>query len=260
MGTYPTSPRSAFLEWCQAHESVFTTNASKIGLTLQQADAFRMATDTAAAAALAHEQAKLAAKVATQAAGDAFGTLRSRAGDTVKLIKAFAANSANPSEVYQLAQIPPPAPPSPAPPPGQPRDLTVELEATRGAITLRWKCDNPPGTSGTAYIVRRKLPGEADFSFIGVTGTKKFADDTLIAGPDSVQYTVQGQRADSSGPVSPIFTVNFGRLPGGLLTASVANGTATGGGTLAADRSLVDAIVNSKPLGNGHPARERARA
>ena len=37
-----------------------------------------------------------------------------------------------------------------------------------------------------------------------------------------MQYTVQGQRADSSGPLSPIFTVNFGRLPGGGMTASVA--------------------------------------
>lgn len=102
---------------------------------------------------------------------------------------------------------------------------------------------NPTGTSGTSYIIRRKLPSESEFSFIGVSGKKEFVDDSLIAGPDSVQYTVQGQpltrdatsshvdaqrpsrvkgqRADSSGPLSPVFTVNFGQAPGGGFTATV---------------------------------------
>lgn len=35
---------------------------------------------------------------------------------------------------------------------------------------------------------------------------------------------MQGQEADSSGPLSPIFTMNFGRLPGGGLTATVTSG------------------------------------
>ena len=52
MGAYPTSPRAAFLEWCQAHTSVFTANATQIGLTAGQATAFSTAT-TAAAAAMA---------------------------------------------------------------------------------------------------------------------------------------------------------------------------------------------------------------
>lgn len=37
-----------------------------------------------------------------------------------------------------------------------------------------------------------------------------------------MQYTVQGQRADAAGPVSQIFTANFGRAPGGGRTAFVA--------------------------------------
>lgn len=40
MGAYPTSPRAAFLEWCQAHAPVFTANATNIGLTTAQATAF----------------------------------------------------------------------------------------------------------------------------------------------------------------------------------------------------------------------------
>jgi len=50
MGAYPTTPRAAFLEWCQAHTSVFTTNATQIGLTAGQATAFANATTAAAAA------------------------------------------------------------------------------------------------------------------------------------------------------------------------------------------------------------------
>lgn len=67
-------------------------------------------------------------------------------------------------------------------------------------------------------------------------------DDSFIAGPDSVQYTVQGTRSNQLGPVSPIFTVSFGRLPDGMATATV---SASNSGTYAADKALVDAIVNS---------------
>lgn len=258
MGAYPTSPRAAFLEWCQAHTSVFSANAAQIGLTPAQATAFSTATTAAAAALLAQEQAHQAALVATQVAADAFGTLRSSAGDTVRLIRAFAESTAKPSIVYNLAQIPPPAQPSPAPPPAQPTDLTVTLDASGGNLTLRWKAANPAGTSGTSYIIRRKLPSETQFAFIGVSGKKEFVDETLVAGPDSVQYTVQGQRADSSGPLSPIFTVNFGRLPGGGLTASVTSGVREG---IHAPASTVDGqpVQKTLPNGNGRPTRANAR-
>ncbi|MBX3396679.1 MAG: hypothetical protein KF841_15060 [Phycisphaerae bacterium] len=246
MSTFPTSPRSALLQWCQAHENLWVTNATSIGLTAPQANAFKDATDAAAAASLAQEQARQAAKVATQTAEAAFATLRSSVGDTVKLIRAFAINSVDPLNVYNLAQIQPPAPPTPAPPPAQPTNLTVSLDPTEGFLILAWKAENPAGTSGTSYLIKRRLPGEGAFSFIGVSGTKKFVDETLVAGPDSVQYTVQGTRANQVGPVSPIFTVQFGRSPDGGFTATATES----GGTLAADKALVDAIVGSKP----HPA------
>lgn len=221
MGTYPTTPRSDFLEWCQAHDSVFTDNAAAIGLTPEQATAFATYTASAASATVKQEQAKQASKVATQVVTKAFRDLQSNAGDTVRTIRTFAENSADPDAVYNTAQIPPPGKPTPAPPPAEPTNLTVLLETSDGFLTLRWKASNPAGTSGTSYIVRRRLPGEAQFTFIGVTGSKKYVDSTLVAGPDSVQYTVQGQRADSAGPVSQIFTVNFGRLPDGARTAYV---------------------------------------
>jgi hypothetical protein len=95
----------------------------------------------------------------------------------------------------------------------------VELDSATGAVKLSWKASNPSGTQGTSYIVRR-TDTTGEFVFVGVTGVKTFTDDTFFAGPDSVQYTVQGQRADSAGPVSAIFTINFGRSSGGLTIAS----------------------------------------
>lgn len=220
MGTYPTSPRSAFLDWCQAHEPLFTQHAVVIGLTVAQATAFKTKMESARDILLAQETAKQAAKTATQNASQAFSQLRSSAGDAVRSIRAFAELADDPNIVYSLAQIPSPAEPSPQPPPAQPTDLTVTLDASEGSVTLRWKASNPAGTAGTCYIIRRKLPAETDFQFLGVSGAKEFVDSTLVAGPDSVQYTVQGQRSDQSGPVSPVFTVNFGRLPSGKQTVT----------------------------------------
>ena len=221
MATYPTSPRTAFLEWCQVHEPIFTANAAAIGLTVEQAAAFAAKVTGAADDLLAQETAKQASKTATQVTGEAFKQLRTGAGDAVRSIRAFAELAADPGAVYSLAQIPPPSEPTPQPPPAQPTDLTLTLDASDGSVTLRWKASNPTGTSGTSYIIKRRLPGETEFSFVGVSGKKEFVDNTLIAGPDSVQYTVQGQRADQSGPLSPVFTVNFGKLPSGA--RSVAN-------------------------------------
>ena len=137
--------------------------------------------------------------------------------------------------------------------------LVVRLGLLGGAaLTLRWKASNPAGTSGTSYIIRRKLPSETQFQFIGVSGKKEFVDDTLIAGPDSVQYTVQGQRADSSGPLSPIFVVNFGRLPGGGMTASVMQGAQPG--AFEATPSTVDGHVVQKTLTSGNGSTNRSKA
>ena len=44
MATYPTSPRAAFLQWCQAHQQLFIDNAAAIGLDPAQATG--IATDT----------------------------------------------------------------------------------------------------------------------------------------------------------------------------------------------------------------------
>lgn len=258
MSTYPTSPRSAFLEWCQTHVATFLTSPAAIGLTPAQASAFNAATDAAAAASMDQGIAREASKTATLTAEVAFDALRASASEVVRTIRTFAENSADPNAVYIEAQIPPPSPPTPAPPPAQPTDFTVTLDSNDGSMVLRWKAANPVGTTGTAYVVRRKLPGESEFAFLGISGKKEFIDDTLVAGPDSVQYTVQGQRGNLAGPVSPTFIVSFGRAPdGGFTTAFVREGMPATGGTYAADKALVDAIVSSRPgaASNGRTAK-----
>lgn len=214
MGTYPTSPRSAFLEWARNHADVFVTNASQIGLTTAQAQAFKADAAAAVAADEEQSQAKQSAMVATNVANEKATILRSRARATIGLIKAFA-ESTNNQNVYNIAEIPPPSDPSAVPPPGQPTNMKVTLEPSSGALTISWKATNPANAAGTSYIVRRKLPTQTSFEFVGVTGTKKFTDTTLTAGPDSVQYTIQGQRSDSAGPLSDILIINFGRAGGG---------------------------------------------
>ncbi|QOJ14759.1 MAG: hypothetical protein HRU75_08955 [Planctomycetia bacterium] len=264
MSTFPESPRSAFLEWCQGHTAVFSANAAAIGLTSAQATAFTTATTAAANALLSQQQTRQEALVATQAAQEAFSELRSSAGDVVRLIRAFAESQGKPSIVYNLAQIPPPATPAPMPPPGQPTDLTITLTPADGALQLRWKCVNPPGASGTSYLIRRRLPGQSEWTFLGVSGRKDFVDDTLNAGPDSVQYTVQGQRSGSTGPLSAVFTVYFGRMPGGGFSTRVTQ-EAEDGNAPSAHLDAAPSTVNGRavqkvlPGGNAHAARNPSR-
>ena len=256
MATYPETPRSALLDWCRVHDPIFFDNWKQIGLGKTQVVTFRTSVGSAAAASLEQERTRQAALAATQEAEQSFAELAAAAGDAVRSIRAFAANAADPDAVYCLAQIPPTAGPSPIGPPGRPSGLTATLDAATGGLTLRWKNKNPPNARRTTYIVRRKLPGETQFQFVGTTGTKRFVDDTLVVGArvrdpvtlaasraggileaerrgkgfpqewvregslapagegilaPAVQYTIQGQRANLSGPVSPVFNVNFGK-------------------------------------------------
>lgn len=225
MPTYPTSPRSDFFEWCQSHVDTFVSHASTIGLTTAQATAFKTAVINAIDADASQVAAKEAAKAATTTANTAVSALRRSAADTVRLIKAFAESTNNPA-VYATAQIPPPATPSPLPPPGKPTDMNVAIAPATGAITLKFKCTNPAGAAGTAYIIRRRVGSSGPFEFVGVTGKKSFTDSTFIAGPDTVSYTVQAQRSDSAGPISDILVINFGAqntVPPGARTSGVNN-------------------------------------
>jgi hypothetical protein len=230
MGAIPYSPRPALYAWAQAHIQPWTDHAEEIGLTDQLATEYAGLVLAYQAAAADAEAARQAAEVATRDATAAFIAMRRSVTANVATIRTFAQRQAKPDTVYSLAEITPRQDPSALPPPGQPTNLSVSLVSATGALQLTWKCVNPLGAAGTSYIIRRKLPTETTFSFIGVTGERRYVDNTFIAGPDSVQYNVQAQRADSAGPLSEAFIIRFGRTgPGRELNIESAGTEATDG-------------------------------
>lgn len=206
---YPLKPRLDFLAWCEAHVEPFTGQPRLIGLSVPQAQAWAAAVAEVRAAEIEQERARRAALAATAAAEAAYARLRARTGEAVRTIRAYA-EAQGEDEVFERARIPRPAPPAPAPPPAPPHGLRAELDPARGALTLAWKATQPRGTEGTSYVVRRRLLGETVFSFVGVTGAKRFTDETIPAGCAGVQYTVQAQRGAHAGPASAIFTAHLG--------------------------------------------------
>ncbi|MBY0308180.1 MAG: hypothetical protein K2Q09_05520, partial [Phycisphaerales bacterium] len=134
----------------------------------------------------------------------------------IRIIDAFAQNSASPAAVWQTAGIAPPNAPQPAPAPGAVREVGVSIDIVTGAPVLKWR--GPAGSNGgtISYVVKRRLPGDAPgvFAFIGIAGNsgpaaRTFKDQTLPLGTDSVSYTITAQRGAVSGPTTQV-SVQFG--------------------------------------------------
>lgn len=220
MGIIPTRVQDQ-LDFFDQHQGVWSGNAAQIGISSSQATAFKTAAGAARAAYTAQLDAAAARLVATNAASNARSQARQMCADLISLIKGFANNQPNPDHVYDLAQIPPPASATTAPPPGTPSDFVVEL-LQNGTVKLKWKCQNPPGTSGTIYEVRRRAGQTAGspFVFIGATGVREFEDDTLPAGGGpggGVTYEITAVRSTSRGNPAT-WNVTFGHASGGGLT------------------------------------------
>ena len=165
-------------------------------------------TDAVTAKGTAYAQAR-SATITQNAEAE---TLRTLLAEAVKTIKAFADTQAKPEVVYAAADIPMPQPPSPAPPPAQPTELSISIDPLTGAPTLRWKCSNGRAV-GTSYIIRRRAVGQTPFAIVGITGEKSFTDTTFTAGPDEIEYSVQGTRSGILGAGAGLL-VRFG-VPGG---------------------------------------------
>ncbi|MGH7132045.1 MAG: hypothetical protein ACREJO_08885 [Phycisphaerales bacterium] len=235
MGVVPDT-RLGKIEFYESHNSAWSTNAAAIGLTAGKVTALAALITTARKSYDAHVTAQAAAKAATQTFYDAVRFMHSSPGagaDMVETIKNFAQTTGNPT-VYNLAQIPPPATPGTTPPPGTPFKFTVGL-TQEGAIELKWKCQNPSGTQGTIYEVRRKIGGSGSsnpFTFVGATGVKKFTDDTLTSGSTNVTYQVTAVRSTARGTPAQ-FNVNFGVGGDGQAFATI-TGEGTGNVKIAA--------------------------
>lgn len=219
MGIVPTV-RLEKIEFYEAHIAPWTANATQIGLTALSVTNLGTLTTAARAAYNAHLAAQEAAMAATANFYDKVRIMHGGAGagaDMIQTIKTYAQTKNDPN-VYVLAQIPAPAVPGTAPAPGTPFDFTIGL-LQDGSLELKWKCNNPSGTVGTLYEVKRQIGGGA-MTFVGASGVKSFIDDTLPTGSSPCTYQITAVRSTARGNPSQ-FTVNFGVGGPGLTIASV---------------------------------------
>ena len=216
MGVIPDG-KVAKIEFGEDHVAPWTANAVAIGTTAGAVTAWSAKVTAARDAYQAQQAAQNAAKAATNDFRIKLSAMVDATSDIIKQIKTQAA--LNGDGVYSLAEIPAPATPSPRPAPGTPTDFAAALEGN-GALTLSWKCANPPGTSGTIYQVYRKAEGEAEYTYLGGAGEKKFTDAAVPAGAAQLMYQVQAVRSTAVGPWAT-FVVTIGTVAGAAASASV---------------------------------------
>src|SRR5687768_13380055 len=152
------------IRFYRSHLPVWAEDPASIGLTTTAVDELQQLLDEAQAAQFAHIAAQQAALAATQRYHNAVRRLHAGgdgvAGGTalLQMIKSYAQSTGDVG-VYFRALIPPPTKPGrpgSAPAPGTPHRFDVSIKQT-GEIELTWRCDNPDGTVGTIYQVRRQI-------------------------------------------------------------------------------------------------------
>lgn len=190
------------------------------GLSAGQATAYAAVNATWQAAYLTAITPETRTKSAVAAKNAARIAMCRMASDLAKIIDGSPVSDAQRIELG-LAVRPTPAP---RPAPGTPDRFTVTLAAD-GALTLRWKCDNPRGCSGTIYQVWRRTTNAGgttgEFTYLAGTGARRFVDATIPAGSTGVTYQIQAVRSTAVGPWAQ-FNVNFGVSAGGEAVAMVA--------------------------------------
>jgi hypothetical protein len=197
-----------YINYAQAHGPVFVANAAAIGVLPATATAFSNAADALTKTYNAQVAAAEAAKAATATLEDAIRNNRRQFADIVRMVRVKAAAAADPTVVYNAANIPAPAAPTPVAAPGTPRDFTVNINTSNGAVTV--------------YMVQRKFSQTGAPQFCGLAGGEKtFTDATLPVGTDSVIYMVTGQRSGVQGQTAEV-NVRFGTV-GGNATVSIFN-------------------------------------
>jgi len=207
----PLSPRGPYISWCEAHAATFDGNAVAIGLTSAKTTAYSALVKDAQAAVAAMEAQKIAYRNSVVEAATAMRNLNNGVngtGELVRTIRAFADSTATPSAVLALAEIDPIAPPTPIPAPNAPTEVSVGIDLSNGGIILKWKASQQ--TSGTVYIIKRRVDSSGPWQYIGSAGSDKtFTDTTFTPGPDSVQYSIQAQRSNKFSSATMV-AVTFG--------------------------------------------------
>ena len=212
------------IQFYEDHIPPFTTNATAIGVSSAEVTDLQTKTAAARSAFDTRQAQQQAAEAATLALKDAVDAMSLAGAVLIKKVRAKA-ESVGGNSVYTLAELPAPAIPSPVGAPGTPYQLKVALKPS-GAVELTWKADNPAGCTGVIWQLYRRVTQTAEWTYIGGTGQRKYADQTVPAGVPSVMYQIRGTRSTAVGDGAE-FTVNFGTTSSGTMTASVVETTPT---------------------------------
>ena len=207
MSTVPRKYPEA-IAWVNTHVPIWTAAAASIGLDpTQPVNLDALATEAAAAKA-AYDAAKSESDTLYEAYQAKAKAMRTQATSQVGQIRSFAKGSPNPQTVYTAAQIPAPADRAPLPAPGTPVLFTIGLDQS-GALSVKFKCPNPPRVGSLSYIVERSLGAQQPFVYLKTVAERVFDDDTVPNGTGDVTYRVTAQSPTKQG--SPgYFTVRFG--------------------------------------------------
>jgi hypothetical protein len=219
--------RSGKILFYETHLPVWAADPASIGVTPAAVAALGDLVAEARAARAAQRRAQDEARAATARYHEAVRRMHAASNGgaaLIQTIKAFAQTSGD-DGVYPRASLPVPASPGrpgSAPAPGTPRGFAVTLRQT-GAIELTWKCDNPGGTAGTIYQVKRQLGDGIDgepFTTVGTVGAKSFVDRTLPPGTRLCTYEVTALRSTAKGEPAR-YTIRLGADPGAARVAPV---------------------------------------
>lgn len=216
----PTANRIQFFE---GRIAPWTEHSAAIGTDAAMVADLQTKTQAARAAYRAQQAAQQAARSATASLHNAVAAMGVAGAAIILQIRAKAETTGD-EGVYALAYISPPAKRSPAGAPGTPDGFTVRLLAA-GALELRWKCDNPPGTTGTIYQVYRRIGASGEFAYLGSAGKKRYIDAAIPAGASSITYQIQAVRSTAVGKWAQ-FNVNFGTGSGAAATSFTPAGSA----------------------------------
>jgi len=193
------------IQYCRSHLEQWAEHASEIGVSPERVADLAATTEAAEQALIEQLQAQAVAQAATLKLNMALAAMQKQASDIVAIVRCNARSGG--SNVYQLACIPAPANPSPVGSPGTPERFRAQLQQN-GALTLDWTCKLPRSSTGTVYEISRRIDQGA-FVRVGLSGKKRFVDQTIPPGASSITYRVQAIRSTGNGPVAE-FNVNFG--------------------------------------------------
>jgi hypothetical protein len=209
MGNIPGTRRE-LLAFGLSHADGWQSNAQELGLANTQAALVKLNSGNTQAKQTSVETQREEVKAATRELSENYSDLRRSISEAVRTITTFAENKPTEKErlaVFNLANISPPAERRTNVPPNTATELKVSLDATTGALSLRWKATQP---SGVVYAVYRKTSTNNTFVLAGVTGEKKFVDLGLPGSPNIVSYYVVATKGTLSSNPSATLEVRFG--------------------------------------------------